>query len=900
MLLPEFALQGGILHVYKWNGNQFRDLLVTDMLKYLDRGYLALQVRNMVNARAYLIRRTKAYLKGIILGILLIAIALTSCHKGKPQASSKSMIATSTSSGGPSTPVSTATIRHSPTPQPSLTSTPTLTPTLTITPTPSFTPLPTLNKNIVSTTPEYPVSAYQLRTWTEDDSNTLVKMGAKWDEGSYTFPTAGDYASAELVFQIERLVRFHQSHFWDPTAWEVARIDPLGISLPGMRPDQDLFMYLAEKILNQEGMDVETLPAELEKRQFFMDQPILVENLFGAGQGGLVFEVRDEWQAIFALHQVNGAYRLEKLQNWSTYQMPSFGIDTTIEYAGDPNNNGLAEIVVVNLAHWSGMLLSAAESLEIYEWNPAKAAFEVSKYDVFNQQCDDGTCEGKWEFGVPDTSGTRPLQVSEYWYTRQQLEAALAGIETPDCPYLEEQRTYLWDGTKYQLTSETFLPPPAEPSKCRIDWAIAAIQLKAYGWQNDEAMNILSEALVNWPDEIDADWGPATRDFIRLQTGIWYDMRGEWQTARKLLQPMVRNPVDPQYGFFAQLAASYLQKRSESGLVGACIQVQKLWKRAIQELPEPEYYSEFVDLSGVRQRWGYTHDRWAHNIEPICDSLEALYAVSPLQEITTDGQLKSWLSQSGIDYFDIQSGDMDGEAAIDHLVLAASSYSTSTLELLAFFNTSKGTTIRYIDRYWMEDEQPTMTWTSFYPDEYAPLINVTQVNDFLRVFSLTPDYQVFELFTENSISSFTVEDGLTIFREDPQGAQQVKTYRWNPASESFIETFTPGKNYDFMGAEQEAERLFFHEQDFPAAILFIEKFLADAPPEPRVARFCQDDICEYLPAWYRPYMRYLLAVAYELSGQPAKAVIVYYLLWQDEPDHIFGNAARLKLVRVVK
>jgi hypothetical protein len=103
-------------------------------------------------------------------------------------------------------------------------------------------------------------------------------------------------------------------------------------------------------------------------------------------------------------------------------------------------------------------------------------------------------------------------------------------------------------------------------------------------------------------------------------------------------------------------------------------------------------------------------------------------------------------------------------------------------------------------------------------------------------------------------------------------------------------------NFDFSKAQGEAERLVFRERDFVQAILYINMFFAQAPPEPKEVLYCQSSDCIYYPDWYRPYMRYLLALAYEMSGRTEEARDTYFALWQDYPSNIFGLTAEHRLI----
>jgi len=125
------------------------------------------------------------------------------------------------------------------------------------------------------------------------------------------------------------------------------------------------------------------------------------------------------------------------------------------------------------------------------------------------------------------------------------------------------------------------------------------------------------------------------------------------------------------------------------------------------------------------------------------------------------------------------------------------------------------------------------------------------------------------------------------------GQPDITYYKWNPESKKFDERRI---NFDFVMAQDEAEKLIFQDHDFPQAILYINKFLVQAPPEPKVESSCVYGRCDYYPEWYRPYIHYLLAMAYEMSGHVDQARDTYFALWHDYPANIFGLAAEHRLV----
>jgi hypothetical protein len=266
--------------------------------------------------------------------------------------------------------------------------------------------------------------------------------------------------------------------------------------------------------------------------------------------------------------------------------------------------------------------------LELYEWVKKDKTFTAYYPDYFFQNCDQGPCEWKWNFALVDRYGVQPLTVSEFLYLSFWL-----GEGTPKCTDIETQRFYRWQGGKITLEREVYLPSQSDELYCRIAWAIAVIRGKLHGWQDDDAINILADALKDWPEIMNTTWGPASQDYFYLQMGIWRDFRGEEEDALTLLQLLAENPTDPQYTLPARLASTYLEERSRSGFVGACTQVQRLWKDAVNELPESHgMYTHYP--KDIRLAWGFADDRWGpYGIEDLCSRQDSFYALRSLQNL---------------------------------------------------------------------------------------------------------------------------------------------------------------------------------------------------------------------------------------------------------------------------
>jgi hypothetical protein len=126
------------------------------------------------------------------------------------------------------------------------------------------------------------------------------------------------------------------------------------------------------------------------------------------------------------------------------------------------------------------------------------------------------------------------------------------------------------------------------------------------------------------------------------------------------------------------------------------------------------------------------------------------------------------------------------------------------------------------------------------------------------------------------------------------GAEQTEivAYSWNAHLGELDKRII---NFDFSTAQGEAEKLLFQERDFIQTILYITMLLVHSPPESQIVYDCNLGACTYYPDWYRPYMRYLLALAYELSGQTEQARDTYFGLSQDYPDNNFGLVAAHRL-----
>ena len=326
-------------------------------------------------------------------------------------------------------------------PEPPLTdiaasNTPTISSTFTASPAPTYptskiapvistrTPSAT-HSPILLSTPQYSLTNYHLRPWLENDSTTLVNRTLNLD---YSQWDPSNLDKGRLTFEVERLIRFPNSSQWYDWAWETAKIDPHGIPLPEMRPNQTYFSFLVEHLLNQEDVRPEQLPGALDKYGYRIsnDSIIQVDNLFGDGQKDFVFiakiftlKIFGEFRGVFGVHRYKSEYRAETLMDWEIFHMPSFWLGDSLQAVGDINGNGIAEIIVEEDAFWSAMSGDATDTkfLNIFEWHSTQQAFENYHFIVYEQHCGDPpNCKDRWEwkFGEKDGQGTRPLIVTKF------------------------------------------------------------------------------------------------------------------------------------------------------------------------------------------------------------------------------------------------------------------------------------------------------------------------------------------------------------------------------------------------------------------------------------------------------------------------------------------------------
>lgn len=808
-----------------------------------------------------------------------------------------SLIVLVAASCGPVTPVATPIETSTPalrTPQPVL---------------PTFTQIATATLTFTPT-PQLGTGDYRLQPWSANDDYYL-HLAEKLNQEFYV-GFNNNYQRYGPVFQAEKLLR-QPSSDWRDIAWKIVADYPKGILLPGMRPGQDLLAFLMEDLLNSENIRPEELPIVVKSRIWtnwecynaeIAESPskrgsyLIVNNLFGDKQDGWIFYSGScEGTAIYALRKMDNQYRIEKLRDWQALEMTAAGYRLSLDTAGDVNNNGLPEVVINVSFGASGTPPVLTDNIEFYEWDPSKEIFLSDRTEKFEDVCDSfESCKDEWSIGKVPIQGINPLIVNELH------ETMLDDVEGSSvCDHLVIEHAYLWEEGNFIEQKRTLLPASDERIECQLSWALQVLNKEPA--ESAVATHIISEALADWPDSMNEMWGPASKDYFALRLALAYDLTGNQDKALALIQNVAEHPTRPDFDFASQLASTYLDVRSEQGKVQACQEINLLQTES--EFSEGPFV--FAPLKDLKKKWGFGAWVWMYHIDDICDEKHALELSLQQLRPSQFETINQWLTMLGLRPLSIQT-IFESDALATWLVSLPSPYfrlanDGTTLEKLydhqlwLFSRSSNGINASYID----DIDQNTKLLTDYLRLDQSGFLVVLEAvqSGFQRFFIFHVESngeiqsQLYDYYVDGFVDHKTNE---IVTIAGSYGAQQpeIAIYSWNAELDKLNKKII---NFDFSRAQDEVERLVFQARDYEQAILYINMFLVQTPPEPKEILYCHLSDCTYYPDWYRPYMRYLLALAYELSGREEQARDTYFLLWKDYPENGFGLAAAHRLTQ---
>lgn len=729
-----------------------------------------------------------------------------------------------------------------------LTSTPEATATLTVTAVPTFLP-----------TTESQPAAYQLKEWTEQDALDLVsEMQTRIDPIDWDSDIG--YASEIERFQYshrpleiaayEAILRFPTSSQMEKVAWQrVLATTLLGITKNN--PSQQIEAML-EAGLNQ-GI------YHLEARAQFDDFTILlvaeVENLLGDGRTIPVYKIQTN---------VSGGndglyFALDVLESQSFDVIPivdlwnegnAFWKDTPV--FADHTGDGIPE-AALSIRFQSGTM--CATTVLVLQWQGTQFANLAKQPD--GQGINLLLCWDEWQFLPAEANGVQPIQLNLFHFLSDRAATWM-------------EQVYVWDQSHYVLRDTTILPISGEDPLEWIDYNVAIGE-----WET--AVQAIDDLLAQWGTNPPPTVYPSYPDFLRFQQGWLYAVNSQVGNGRAALQQLIEAPVNPITPTLSLAAQAFLNEyQTDSDVYQACVAAQQLM---LDTLEAPSDYS-----ANYLEAWGYTNP-----YDFPCDLSDAWSAlIAETIQMSLD-EAATFLEEQGVQLVDkwYRDLDQDGQAELLFIVEKPDLYRTTTRKTWAVFETESG--LQYVPLDFAFT--PSTRWEISLPPGSTNPIHFVQDEETLYLIQfrvqeneiIAHQYFLPELYFNVNRFIVTHENNELLLMVDflPSVISFGQlTWRWNPEVADFeiigtdVPYFLGTSRYDLV---EWAKVMLFEEQRFEETAVMLAYYTANYEVE--------------LPETY-----YLLALAYELSGQEQQAVETYWQLWRDFPDDSFAIMARRKLV----
>jgi hypothetical protein len=692
----------------------------------------------------------------------------------------------------------------------------------------------------------------------------------------------------------EALLRPLDAGIRDSIAWDVlSRVLTPGVSNP---LDIEDFAVMLQDALNTGQVTPDKLKEWLSLRGFKVVDSFAAGNLAGDGNLGLVFQVEDTYQpwsfdSVFALLGGSvGEYRLFQVYGWQSFWHGSLRLEVS-----DHNGNGQPEIVVMTNFFGSGSSTFEDYLIDLYEWQPSEQDFTNLAKNVPLLELDENAGPGfeyteeypwPWYFGPPDANGV------------QAITARLRFGLGEGCPDLGDTITYLWNGVQYHWAGEAFTPLDSFlPMTCQIAWALLR------GAQDEQALAVLQAALEDGSADITKTWGPAFKDYLRLQLGILYALHGQRQMAVQFLQTVRDQPEHPEFSMASQLARTFLDTYPAEQSVNACTQTIRFLNNALVEQIPLSYNFVYYLHDFILEKWGFDDPNWVYDGSSVCD-IQAAFRQSLLDQNPQNlEQFVLWLNRTGINHEIVQTADLTGDGTQDWIaILQLSSRFTVEIEwpVWVIVRDGGGLDSVVVENFYIWPEDPDgVTLTTQRPDPaLLPVAVLTQGKN-LIVFRLIQADQLGAevLLDERGINHVSVDPGrqeISVFYSttDPSfSIHQRETYSWAPELQTFITSiivFSP--QFSFDESVHRIENLLFSDARPADVISPLQSLLAGYIREPQ-----DNGSGSSSPPTIRPYLQYLLGLAYELTGDETNAVRVFWYIWHDYPNNPYALMARHKL-----
>jgi tetratricopeptide (TPR) repeat protein len=746
-------------------------------------------------------------------------------------------------------------------------------------------------------TPSEKAATFHLKPWNEQYAADLIRQMEQYaydsDEpgpGETRFSFQGALLPLKLALK-EAIYRFPNSQTSQTNEWHLALTNAWLVNsetddwlVKTLEDALNTGSYTPEnlgKLVRQYGFDLHLLsPVQNPDAPIFSGcysiwadssnqstHFVPAPNLFGDGRDAKV-----SWLTTQGWHGSDGLFFAFVQDDQGKYQ--AFLIHSAWNFlsgsywgfcVGDHTQDGIPEVSIEIMRHSGSM---CAGDLYIFQWQTDRF-FDLSRGDMGLNECD-----SSFEYTPSKSGGPDAIQLNNWGYTN----------------YFE------WTGRWYEEIDETV---PRE-----FDYMI-----ERYIYKGDFYTATLSiqQKLSTWSVDDAKEYGDSYPDFLHFQLGMIYALQSDQTDAKAEFQHLVDAPTNPQVITISQAASAFLEKyQSDKDAYISCLSALDVMKKAIIPYREENGY---IPGDAFRNTWGYERS-YGGGAPTLCnpDTFFPLLVSTFSLEETTDAPAA--LRKAGVDVAYSAYLDVDGNQIKDWIEVIINPYAVDGHEVSLWVLLQKGETLiplpffDYFDVYHDPDKKSALNIfrveTRVFPNNPVPVIFM-QSGDVLYVFRVEQRHGQPKIILLNkplswgSVSKYTIQDDADILAYQVFYADEFtpawKIYQWDEAIERFmaVEIYNNAAQNPQDSFRQAELKLFVEQKPLEAIPLFKNLLASDSE---------QNSYCPpmYLGAYcFIPRSSYLLALAYELTGDEAAAVQTYWQLWQDFPHSPYALMARAKL-----
>ena len=767
----------------------------------------------------------------------------------------------------------------------------------------SQTPPPTVKESFPATslsslTPTPGATTNYLKDWSEKDALALINLidtyarqinsrekCSFWSEClSTVFRT---YTEAEEMLGLsirEALYRYPNSTIRDKLRWQLALTDAITQRPP--LPDEALEKLLEEG-LTQGRFNPLRLDSDLKPYGFRVVKTLLVENLFGDGQGNYVFLVTVDGQSLGTVqrdgldgyiaalrYNLNGDADIVKVESiWE------FGYSTSYDFfaeelTGDNQPELITEFGVVNGS-------SQGIRLNIFQWRNNRFESVTPTGDSIRYMTDGDLY---WQIGSTQYQNLPTIQI---------VESAMA-------PGRIITETYSWGDGALNLTER--IVRPFQPFSCPSLYGLPYFDIETQ-------IAMADICLSEWPTSESESLGPSYPDYLRFYRAMLQLSKSQ-NDALASLQAIINDPVNPDNLTVSRAAQAYIENfKSSLDLYRAC--------QAANSIMDETLDSGDASFSQIVEKWGYFPP--ATMPSQICSESEAITMMVDYWNsagLVQDTSIVNLLEQAGVTIQSQEVLDLN-ENGFDDLVaiVPSNSFWGTCFDIWVFVHYQNNLASDKIMMYCDSRESPLPELSI----ETLKLIgndlpmHIIHTKSDLLIFQISQnnkDGLVHKLLETDNVERYSIrreDQNVSIFvfydesvdgrldyqvreREVFLGSGSTMNgaiYEWSRLSQNFVLSKRLADNPFGENLEDvsiRVEEVLFDESNPTEAMSILELLLSE--PEP-----------DYYFHYSRPRLYYLLGLVYELLGEEQKALDTYLQLWEDYPDSAYIMMIREKIRR---